>query len=89
MLWLLTEISFKKEEKDLLSKLVEKIVNSVNGGNIRCDVNDQYICIIVKWMKENYDCRVKEWWPMKNGNLIVKLEGDAGVDDQDNAKSIN
>ena len=40
-------------------------------------------------MKENYDDRVKEWWPMRNGNLIVKLEDDAGVHDQDVVKSGN
>ena len=39
-------------------------------------------------MKVNYDDRLNEWWPIKNGNLIVKLEDDAGVDDQDIVKSI-
>ena len=32
---------------------------------------------------------LKEWFPLKNGNLIVKLEEDEGVDDYDKAKSIN
>ena len=40
-------------------------------------------------MKENFDDRVKEWFPLKNGNLIVKLEDDEGVDDYNKAKSIN
>ena len=40
-------------------------------------------------MKENFDDRVKEWFPLKNSNLIVKLEHDEGVDDYDKAKSIN
>ena len=40
-------------------------------------------------MKENFDDRVKEWFPLKNGNLIVKLKDDEGVDDFDKAKSIN
>ena len=39
-------------------------------------------------MRENYDNRVKEWRPSKNGNLKVKLEHNAGVDDQDIVKSI-
>ena len=29
------------------------------------------------------------WWLMKNGNFIIKLEVDAGVDDQILAKSTN
>ena len=40
-------------------------------------------------MKENFDDRVKEWFPLKNGNLIVKLQDDEGVDGFDKAKSIN
>ena len=32
---------------------------------------------------------VKEWFLLKNGNLIVKLEDDEGVDDYDKAKSVN
>ena len=40
-------------------------------------------------MKRNYDDRAKEWWPMKNGTCLVTLENDAGVDDQDIAKSFN
>ena len=40
-------------------------------------------------MKEKYASRVKELWPLRNGDLIVKLEGDGGVDDQDLAESFN
>ena len=40
-------------------------------------------------MRENFDDRIKEWFPLKNGNFIVKLEDDEGVDDFDKAKSIN
>ena len=39
-------------------------------------------------MKEKYDDSVKDWWPLKNGNLIVTLEDAASVDDGDVAKSI-
>ena len=40
-------------------------------------------------MRENFDDRVKKWFPLKNGNLIVTLEYDEGVDENDKAKSIN
>ena len=78
-----------KKGKDLLQTLAKKIANPVYGGNIRRDVNDQYKRVTKNWMKENYDYRVKERRPMKNGNLIVKLEDDVGVDGQDITKSIN
>ena len=41
------------------------------------------------WMKGIYADKVTEGWPLKNGNLVVELEDDAGVDDQDLAKSIS
>ena len=49
----------KKQGKDLLQTLAKKIANPVYGGNIRRDVNDQFKCVTNKWMKENYDERVK------------------------------
>ena len=80
---------FKSQGKDLLQNLAKKIGLSVYGGNIRKDINEEYKCVTENWMRENFDDRVKEWFPLKNGNLIVKLEDDQGVDDYDKAKSIN
>ena len=40
-------------------------------------------------MRENFDDRVEEWFPLKNGNFIVKSEDDECVDDYDKAKSKN
>ena len=34
-------------------------------------------------MRENFDDRVKEWLPLKNGKLTVKIKDDEGVDDYD------
>ena len=40
-------------------------------------------------MREKFDDGVKEWFPLKNGNFLVKLENDEGVDDYDKSKSVN
>ena len=80
---------FKSQGKDLLQNLAKKIGLSVYGGNIRKDINEEYKCVTENWMRENFDDRVKEWFPLKNGNFIVKLEDDDGVDDYDKAKSKN
>ena len=80
---------FKSQGKDLLQNLAKKIGLSVYGGNIRKDINGEYKCVTENWMRENFDDRIKEWFPLKNGNFIVKLEDDEGVDDYDKAKSIN
>ena len=81
--------SFKSQGKDLLQNLAKKIGLSVYGGIIRKDVNEEYKCVTDNWMRVNFDDRVKEWFPLKNGNLIVKLADDEGVDDFDKAKSVN
>ena len=39
-------------------------------------------------MKEKFDDRVTDWFPLRNGNLVVKLEDDKGADDFDKPKSI-
>ena len=80
---------FKSQGKDLLRNLAKKIGLSVYGGNIRKYINEEYKCVTENWMKQNFDDRFEEWFPLKNGNLIVKLEEDEGVDDYDKAKSVN
>ena len=80
---------FKSQGKDLLQNLAKKIGLSVYGGNIRKDINEAYKCVNENWMKEIFDDRVKEWFPLKNGNIIVKLQDDERVDDFHKAKSIN
>ena len=40
-------------------------------------------------MGENFDDWVKEWFLLKKGDLIIKLENHKGVDDYDKAKSVN
>ena len=81
--------SFKSQGKDLLQNLAKKTGLSVYAGNIRKDIHEEHICVTQNWMKKNFDDRVKEWFPPRNGNLIVKLEDDEGVDDFDKAKSVN
>ena len=79
---------FISQGKDLLQNLAKEIGLSVYGGNIRKDINEEYKCVTEKWMRENFDDRVKEWFPLKDGNLIVKLGNDEGVDDYDKAKLV-
>ena len=39
-------------------------------------------------MRENFDDRVKKWFPLRNSNLIVKIEDDKRFDVYDKAKSV-
>ena len=79
----------KSQGKVLLQNLAKGIGLSVYGDKIRKDINKDYRCVTETWMRESFDDRVKEWFPLKNDNLFVKLEEDEGVDDCDKAKPIN
>ena len=81
--------SFKAQGRNLLQNLPRKIGLSVYGDSIRKDINEEYKCFTETCMRENFGDRVKEWFPLKNGNLIVKLEDEEGIDDYDKAKSIS
>ena len=80
---------FKSQRKDLLQNVAKKFELSVYGGNIRRDIYEEYKCVTETWMKVNFDDRLKERLPLKNGNVIVGLEDGKRVDDYDKAKSIN
>ena len=80
---------FKSQRKGFFQNLAKKIDLSVYGGNIRKDINEENKCVTEHWMKENFDDRVKKTSPLKNGNLIIKLQNDEGADDFDKPRSIN
>ena len=80
---------FKSQVKNSLQILAKKIGLSVFSGKIRKNINEEYKSVTENWMRENFDFRVKEWFPLKNTNLKIKLEDDEGVDDYDKAKSTN
>ena len=77
---------FQSQGKDLLQILAKKIGLLVYDGNIRKIINAEHKCVTENWLRENFDDRVKRKFSLKNGNLIVKLESDEGVDDYDKAK---
>ena len=58
---------------------------SVFGGNIRKNRNEEYICFTDNWIRDKFEDRVKDWFPLKNGKLVVKVEDDKGVDVYDKA----
>ena len=76
---------FKSQGKVLLQNLAKKSGLSVYGGNNRKEINEEYKCVTETWLRKIFDDRVKEWFPLKDGNLLVKIE----VDDYNKAKSIN
>ena len=72
---------YKDEKIDLLQKLIKLIMNSLYGVQIRRDISESYYCKSETWMKTEFDENVLEYWKLTNGNYIVKMKKDDGLDE--------
>ena len=67
--------------------LVKLIMNSLYGVQIRKDINESYSCKSETWMKTEFDENVLDYWKLPNGNYIVKMKKDDGLDDDCDIKN--
>ena len=74
---------YKDEKNDLMQRLVKLIMNSLYGVQIRKDINESYSYKSETWMKTEFDENVLDYWRLPNGNYIVKMKKDDGLDDDD------
>ena len=68
---------YKDENKDSLQGLVKLVVNSLYAVQIREDINESFYCNSETWMKTEF---VLDQWKLSNGNYIVKVNKDDGLD---------
>ena len=61
--------------------LVNLIMNSLYEVQIRRDITESYYCKSETWMKAELDENVLDYWKLPNGNYIVKMKKDDGLDD--------
>ena len=66
----------KVEGNDLRQSLVELIMNSPCGVQIRKYIDEFYKCKSKNWMQTEYDDNVLDYWRLPNENYIVKLKKD-------------
>ena len=71
---------YKSEGEDILQEMVKLIMNSLYGQTIRKDIEEEFSCKTEHWMKTEFDDRVKDYWKLANGNYIVKMSLDEGID---------
>ena len=72
---------YKDEKNDLMPALVKFIMNSLYGVQKRRDINKSYYCFSETWMKTEFDEKVLDYWKLPNGNYIVKMRKEDGLDD--------
>ena len=78
---------YKDEHNDLMQKLVKLIMNSLYGVQIRKDIDQSYKCKSQQWMETEYDENVLDYWRLPNGNYIVKLKKDDGLESDNDVKN--
>ena len=72
---------YKDEKNDLMQGLIKLNMNSLYGVQIRRDINESYYCKTETWMKTEIDENVLDYWKLPNGNYIVKMKKNDGLDD--------
>ena len=70
----------QRRKNRLNESVSKKIMNSLFGCQIRKDVDTAYHCKSVHWMKTEIDEIFSGYWSWPNGNYIVKMKKDVGVD---------
>ena len=79
--------NYKDEKNDLMQGLVKLIMNSLHGVQIRRDINESYSCKSQHWMETEFDENVLDYWKLPNGNYVVKMKKDDGLDDDCDIKN--
>ena len=78
---------YKGEKIDLMHGLIELIMNSLYGVQIRRDINESYYCKSETWIYAEFDENVLDYWNLPNGDYIVKMKKDDGLDDDCDIKN--
>ena len=63
-----------------MQRIVKSIKNSLHGVQLRKDIDQFYGCKSQQWRETEYDEKVLDYWKLPNGNYIVKLEKNDGLD---------
>ena len=78
---------YKDEGNEVMQLLVQLIVDALYGEFLRKEILESYKCKSELWMMTEYDERVIDYEKVNNGNYIVKLKDDEGL--QDEVKKVN
>ena len=76
----------QKYTDNSMQGLVKLIMNSLYGVQVRKDIDQSYKCKSQHWMESEYDENVLDYSKLPNGNYIVKLNKDDGLDGDNDVK---
>ena len=70
------------DNNDVKQLLVKLLMNSLNGEQIRKNIETKFACKSEYWMMSEGDERVKDYWKINHCNYFVVLTNDAGFEDK-------
>ena len=73
---------YKDEGNNVMQFLMQLLMNSLYGENIRKDIEEKFASKSEMWMQTEYDERVEDYWKLSGNNYIVKMIDDAGLEDE-------
>ena len=73
---------YKDEGNEVMQLLVKLIMNALYGEFLRKEILESYECKSEMWMMTEYDERVIDYQKINNGNYIVKMKDDEGLQDE-------
>ena len=73
---------YKDENNEVMQILVKFFLNSVDGEQIRRDIEKNFACKSEYSMFSEYDEQIKEYWKISHSIYIVKMTDDAGMEDE-------
>ena len=76
----------KDDGNDLMQALVKFLKNVLYGIQIRKD-NKRFKCKSKHWVKTQYDDNVLDYWKIPNGNCIVQMKKNDGLDGDNDIKT--
>ena len=71
---------YKDEGNDLMQGLVKLIMNSLYGVQMRRNKEEFYKCKSQHWTETEDDENALDYWNLPNGNYILNLKKDVGLD---------
>ena len=74
--------NYQDENNEVMQLQVKLLMNSLDGEQIRKDIEEKFACKSEAWMMSEYDERVKGCWKISGINSIVKMIDDAGLKDE-------
>ena len=78
---------YKDGKSEVMQFLVKLLLTSFFGEQIRKVIEEKIVCKSENWMMSEYDERVKNYCKISHSIYMVKIFGDAGLEDE--VKKIN